>query len=70
MTVVLSQKTTSPLPAPRDVREAFAHPPGLLQPVEAVPAAAARVAPAVQHHALARAAAASAGMAPIELPSR
>src|SRR5881628_1076970 len=35
-----------------NVRQAFAHPPGLLQPVVAVPAAPARVAPAVQHHPL------------------
>jgi hypothetical protein len=35
-----------------DVRQTFAEPPGLLQPVEAVPAAPARVAPALEHHAL------------------
>src|SRR4029453_233645 len=36
-----------------DVPQAFAHPPRLLEPIVAVPAAPARVAPAVEHHAFA-----------------
>src|SRR5215510_8918365 len=48
---VIAEHHVAPAGA-QDVRHALAHPPGLLQPIVAVPAAPARVAPAVLHHTL------------------